>query len=270
MKHNRSTLLGGLVLAAALAVFIVAQAWGAQASPAPAIQAPTAFPTPTPNANGVVIYVVQEGDTAWRIAAVAGISLEELYALNGLKSTDFLTPGMQLTLARLNPTQAPAAATAVPPTLTPTPEGGTADICVLLFVDENGSASLDDGEVPLSGGQVSVADSGGGVVGDVATTDDPEGHCFTGLEKGDYNVSAAVPAGYNPTTSMNTPVRIAPGDVSYVEFGAQPSAALAGDDASDSQRSLLLGLLGISFLVAAGALGYIASRYNRRSPMSLR
>ncbi len=262
-------LLGGWALAAALAVFMAIQASGAE-PPAPALQAPTAFLTPTPNANGNVIYVVQEGDTAWRIAAVAGISLEELYALNGLKSTDFLTPGMQLTLAKLSPTQPPAAETSASPTLTPTPVGGTADICVLLFVDQNGNASLDEGEPPLSGGQVSVANTGGSVVGDESTTDDPEGHCFVGLEMGDYNVSAAVPAGYNPTTSMNTPVRIAPGDVSYVEFGAQPSAALGGDNTGDSQRSLLLGILGVSFLVAAGALGYIASRYNRRSPMSLR
>jgi hypothetical protein len=263
-------LLGGWALAAALAVLLVGRAWGAEAPAEPALQAPTAFPTPTPNANGEVIYIVQEGDSPWRIAAVAGISLEELYALNGLKSTDFLTPGMQLTLARLSPTQPPAADTSIPPTLTPTPVGGTADICVLLFVDQNGNASLDEGEPPLPGGQVSVADTSGTVVGDQATTDDPAGHCFTGLEKGDYNVSAAVPPGYNPTTSMNTPVRIAPGDVSYVEFGAQESAALAGDSSGDSQRSLLLGILGISFLVAAGALGYIASRYNRRSPMSLR
>lgn len=262
-------LLGACAVAAILAVMLSAQAWGAEPA-APHLQAPTAFPTPTPNENGNVIYVVQEGDTAWRIAAVAGISLEELYALNGLKSTDFLTPGMQLTLARLGPTQPPAADTSVPPTLTPTPEGGTADICVLLFIDQNGNASLDDGEPPLANGQISVANIGGTVVGDQATTDDPEGHCFTGLEKGDYNVSAAVPAGYNPTTSMNTPVRIAPGDVSYVEFGAQASAALGGDSTGDSQRSMLLGILGISFLVAAGALGYIASRYNRRSPMSLR
>ena len=263
-------LLGGCAVAVVLAVVLSAQAWGAEPY-APHLQAPTAFPTPTPNENGNVIYVVQEGDTAWRIAAVAGISLEELYALNGLKSTDFLTPGMQLTLAKLSPTQPPAAAaTSVEPTLTPTPDTGTADICVLLFVDQNGNASLDEGEPPLAGGQISVANTIGTVVGDQATNDDPEGHCFTGLEKGDYNVSAAVPAGYNPTTSMNTPVRITPGDVSYVEFGAQASAALGGDTAGDSQRSLLLGILGISFLVAAGALGYIASRYNRRSPMSLR
>jgi hypothetical protein len=270
MSNHRSMLLSGLGLTAVLVGLMAAQAVGAQAS-APALQAPTAFPTPTPDDNGNVIYVVQDGDTPWRIAAVAGISLEELYALNGLKSTDFITPGMRLTLAKLSPTGTPAPAeTSAPPTLTPTPVGGTADICVLLFVDENGNASLDEGEPALAGGQISVADTSGSVVGDVSTTSDTQGHCFSGLEMGDYNVSAAVPAGYNPTTSMNTPVRIAPGDVSYVEFGAQPSAALGGDSSGDSQRSLLLGILGISFLVAAGALGYIASRYNRRSPMSLR
>ncbi len=247
------------------------QPLAAEARPAPALQAPTAFPTPTPDQNGNVIYVVQDGDTAWRIAAVAGITLEQLYALNGLQATDFLTPGMRLTLAKISPTETPSPEAAVAgPVATATPERGTADICVMLFVDQNGNAMLDEGETPLPGGQVSVASASGSLVGDVSTTDDPAGYCFSDLNIGDYNVSAAVPPNYNPTTSMNTPVRLAPGDISYVEFGAQPSAALAGNDSGGGQGSWLLGLLGVAFLLAAGVLGYVAARYNRRSPMSLR
>jgi LysM domain/SdrD B-like domain len=253
----------------------VAWSWAsplaAAAQPAPALQAPTAFPTPTPDQNGNVIYVVQEGDTAWRIAAVAGITLEQLYALNGLQSTDFLTPGMRLTLAKISPTATAAPeAGATAPVPTVTPERGSADICVMLFVDQNGNAMLDEGEVPLAGGQVSVANAVGSLVGDQSTTDDPAGYCFTNLNIGDYNVSAAVPPNYNPTTSMNTPVHLSPGDVSYVEFGAQPSAALSGGDSGGGQGSWVLGLLGVAFLLAAGVLGYIAARYNRRGPMSLR
>ncbi len=243
---------------------------------APLNQPPTPFPTPTPNERGEIIYTVQEGDTAWRIAALAEISLEELYALNGLQPTDFITPGLQLLLG----TSGPPEPTAVPgleasPTavaLTPTPIFGTGEICVMLFLDENGDARQDENELPLPGGRVSVADASGGVSGEETTNDDPEGFCFTELENGDYNVSAAVPDDYNPTTALNVPVRLQPGDIKFVEFGAQASAAIGGGiDQADDPRSTVLGVLGVVLLGAAGALAYFAARYNRRrSPMSLR
>lgn len=246
----------------------------------PAAQAPTPFPTPTPNAAGEIIYEVQEGDTAWRIAAIAGISLEELYALNGLETTDFITPGMRLVLGTGGPslpTADPASeptATALEPT--PTPEQGSGEICALLFEDVNGNARLDENEAALAGGQVSVVDANGQLAGEGTTEAQAAGTeliglCFTDLEEGDYNVSGAVPEGFNPTTSMNAPVRLDPGQVKYVEFGAQASAAAGGGiDQGGDDTSMLLGLVGVFFLVAAGGLGYMAARYNRRSPRSLR
>lgn len=71
-------LVGGLFLAAVAFPHPVAVDAGLDA------QAPTPFPTPTPNADGEILYTVKEGDTPWRVAAIAGITLEELYALNGL------------------------------------------------------------------------------------------------------------------------------------------------------------------------------------------
>ena len=139
----------------------------------PAAQAPTPFPTPTPNAAGEIIYEVKEGDTAWRVAAIAGISLEELYALNGLESTDFITPGMRLVLGTGGPSL-PTADPASEPTVTaleptPTPEQGTGEICALLFEDVNGNARLEEDEAALAGGQVSVVDANGQLVGEGAT-----------------------------------------------------------------------------------------------------
>jgi hypothetical protein len=270
-----------LVWAAALACAVLA--FGAVfASPAaPALQqAPTPFPTPTPNEAGDIIYVVQPGDTAWRIAAIADISLEELYALNGLQPTDFLTEGTRLLLGKGGPTR-PTAIPGAEPTATqiapsPTPVEGTGQICGLLFEDSNGNAQLDSTEPALAGGQVSIADAGGGLAGESTTQAEPAGadltgSCFDGLEQGDYNVSAAVPEGFNPTTSMNAPVRLQPGETKYVEFGAQPSAALAGAaETGENGTSTLLGVVGVVFLLAAGALAYYAARWNRRSPRSLR
>lgn len=240
-------------------------------------QAPTPFPTPTPNADGEVLYTVKEGDTAWRVAAIAGISLEELYALNGLQDTDFLRVGQQLLLGRVQPQQPTPDPDQAPtqPGPTATPDQGSGEICALLFEDSNGNGRLDDSETPLTGGQVSVADGSGQVVGESATTEqivDEEliGECFAGLEQGDYNVSGAVPEGYNPTTSMNTPVRLRPGEVNFVEFGAQASAAAAESPTQGSGRSTLLGLLGVALLVAAGGLGYYATSYGRSSSRRFR
>lgn len=236
---------------------------------------PTAFPTPTPGPDGTIIYIVKEGDTLWRIAAIAGMKPEELAALNGMQVNDYLTVGMKLILGLggpAEPTAGPGAfpsPTPIPPT--PTPVFGTGEICVLLYVDDNGNGRREEGEAPLDQGQVSVAVATGELAGEHQTTTDPEGYCFTDLQNGNYNVSAAAPADYNPTTSMNLPVSLKPGDIHYVEFGAQPSAALhEPPPTGGEQRSLLLGILGVVLLLAAGGLGYAATRTGRGKPLSLR
>jgi hypothetical protein len=171
-----------------------------------------------------------------------------------------------------NPTTAPGAAaspTAIPDT--PEPQTGVGEICVLLFIDANGDARIDEGEAALAQGQVSVADVSGDEVGERTTDDNLEGFCFTEIENGEYNVSAAIPPDFNPTTSMNVPVRVNPGDIKFVQFGAQPSAVLAEQTPeSGGDRSSLLGLLGVVLLLAAGALGYYASRYGREARRTLR
>jgi hypothetical protein len=235
---------------------------------------PTSFPTPTPGPDGRILYTVQPGDSLWRIAAIAGRSVEELAALNGMLVDDFLSPGMVLVLGLggpVAPTAAPItpAATQVAPTATPL--FGTGEVCVLLFVDANGNARLDEGELPLPDGRVTIVDIGGFVAGEHTTDETPEGHCFAGLENTDYNVSAAVPPGYNPTTAMSLPLRLQPGEVKSVEFAAQPGGALQGDIPPEERaRSTALGILGVVLVAGAGALAYYASRLGRRTPMSLR
>jgi hypothetical protein len=230
----------------------------------------TAFPTPTPGPDGRIIYIVQPGDDFWSIAAIAGISLEELYALNGIQSSDFAIPGTELVLGFAGPVEPTAEVgaqitpTSVEPTATPI--FSTGEICVLLFLDENGNARLDDGEVGLSGGQISIVDVSGVVAVEAQTGENPEGQCFPDLEAGEYNVSAAVPQEYNATTSMSLPLRLIAGDIKYVQFGAQPSAAISDQNLDrGGSGSLWLGIFGIFMLLAAGGLAYYASRYSRRS-----
>lgn len=258
-----SLLIAGMVLA-------VGKQANANSAYAPELQ-PTPFPTPTPGPDGRIIYIVKEDDSFWVIAAIAGISLDELYALNGIQPGDFAVPGMELVLGLagpVEPTSIPGAAMSpTPASPTSTPEFSTGEICVLLFLDSNGNARLDEGELGLAAGQISIVDVSGVVAVEASTGENPEGQCFEDLETGDYNVSAAVPEEYNPTTSMSLPLRLIAGDIKYVQFGAQPSAAIS-DKIPDQggSGSLLLGIFGILLLLAAGGLAYYASRYSRRSP----
>jgi hypothetical protein len=236
------------------------------------------FATPTPGPDGKIIYIVKQDDTLWVIAARAGLTVEQLRALNGIQANDFITPGMKLILGLGGPAQPTQGAAGppspTPPPLTATPAFGTGEMCALLFDDVNGNGRLDVGEPPLAGGQVSIADATGKVAAEFTTkaeldaNGDPQSQCVPDLPSGDYNVSAAVPAEYNPTTSMNVPVRLDPGDTRYVEFAAQASSAIASG--AGGSRSTILGLLGLVLLVVAGGLGYYASRFGRRSPRSLR
>lgn len=250
-----------LLSAVALGLAWLTIAATSAAAPALVLQ-PTPFDTPTPNAAGDIVYIVQEGDSPWRIAAIAGMTVEELMALNGFESGDFISPGMELVLGSVASTATPAATAT--PTLAPEEMTGTGEICVLLFLDENGNARLDEGETALPDGQVSVADRQGSLAGELTTGEEPEGHCLTDLEGGDYNVSAAVPPNYNPTTTMNIPVRLEPGDIKFVQFGGQPSGAIASVPRPEGSGTTLLGVIGLAMLGGAGLLGYLAFRSGRR------
>ncbi len=267
----------GLALAGAQGALASVQAGPIERPPAQ----PTAFPTPTPRSDGRIVYIVQEDDTLWRIAAIAGLSLEELMALNGIQPGDFLTPGTELFLGTASPRGAEgqdsdvqAGPTEIP--LTPTPIVGTGDICVLLFEDINGDGRLDEGEPALAGGQISVVALTGDMVGEYTTEAldleiAPVGYCFEELRNGDYNVSAAVPPNYNPTTGLNVPVSLSPGEIQYLQFGAQPSSVIGGSNGgSGGGRSSLLGVVGLALLAAAGGLAYYAARMSRRKPSSFR
>lgn len=271
-----------LLLTILLILFIVLGALAALPARAAAYRAyalqPTPFPTPTPRGDGRIIYIVQEGDSPWRIAAIAGISVEELMSRNGLQTNDFISPGMELELGLAGPaipTSAPLEVfTPTPLSVTATPEVGTGEICVALFLDQNGNGRREETEPPLAEGKVSVADVNGVVAGEHTTIFDlenPDGFCFTDLQNGDYNVSAAVPPEHNPTTAMNLPVRLEPGQITYVQFGAQPgSASLDQLGDGGGGRSTLLGFLGLLLLIAGGGLGFYAVRLRRGAPRSLR
>lgn len=235
------------------------------------LQAPTPFPTPTPLPDGRIIYVVQPGDTPWRIAAIAGITVEQLYALNNLTKEDVLRPGQALLLGYALPgfpTPTPGPSPTPSPLLpTPTKVPGFGTICVFLYHDGDGNGMYDeDTEVYLAGGTVSIRDRRGQIT-QTATTRDDEAVCFENVPVDMYSVSIGVPQGFNPTTRTYQDVQVLAGNTVYVSFGAQPGRGQDVQPKTPENPSLptWVGVVGLGFLVAGGGLWWMAFRLRQRS-----
>lgn len=98
------------------------------------------LPPPTPTLPAV--HVVQEGETLWTIAAIHGMTLDELLTINGLQRGAVLLPGDQVKLREPDPptdvpTETPTAteppaptetATPIPASATPPPASATAPV----------------------------------------------------------------------------------------------------------------------------------------------
>ncbi len=252
--------------------------------------APTNFPTPTAGADGNIIYIVQDGDTMWRIAAVAGMTVEQLKALNGL-TTDIVVVGQRLTLGtgtggapaatdtpaggegegtpseeatvEASPTSAaPEAATAtVAPAGTEISAVTTGEVCVMLYDDSNGDGTRGTGEGLLAGGMFHLVDaSSGSAAGDYTTDGASEPFCFQDLASGNYSVEVTIPDGFNATTATTFALPLTPGGTANLEFGAQSGDGSTGGNSDSSQRlrTALFGAAGIIFLLmAAGVAGFL-------------
>jgi len=260
----------------------------------PALAAPdpqyTPIATPTPGPDGRIIYIVQEGDTLWRISAITGITLDELRRLNNLAEGDIIAPGDNLLLglggpSNIQPTEGPAPS----PTSdlpTPTPLVGVGVLCISVFEDTNGDALRQDEELDLDGSAISINNragtitlsqgEGGGLVPrcyeDVVlgiydipgTTAECLSivQCALELDQGEYNISVGVPEGYNATTSLNHQITLAAGFQEFLDFGAQPNAETVAEapviPEGGEGRSPLLAIIGVVLLVIGIALGAVA------------
>jgi len=250
----------------------------AQASPSAQVQ----FPSPTPGADGRIIYIVQAGDSCFRIQALYGITVDQLRGLNPqLDENCTLVVGDELMLgiggpAALSPTPGPSP-TPEPPTATPTPPAGTTEICVLLYDDLNGDALRQETEVGIENGAVSVGNTAGTFSETKATvsqidpdTLEPVQTCFTDVPEGEYNISVAVPENYNPTTELTYTFSIRAGDIAFVPFGAQSQAETGAETAPENSGgrspSPIFGILGGLLLLGGLGLGWYA--YQQRKPAS--
>ena len=219
--------------------------------------------TPTPQADGRIVYIIKENDTCISIALLMGISEQELRELNNLAAEDcqFLFVGSEL-LIGIQAEDTPVPTSEAPLEPTATPFRGNGSVCVYLFDDENGNALAEEGELPLAGGAVSVTNRLNTVNLTGTTDGSGEPLCFSDIPEGDYNISVAIPEGYNPTTVMNYALAVGAGEVSTVDFGAQPGSGLRPAISEDSPSVLLLGL-GIFFIAAGIGLWFYVRRMQR-------
>ncbi len=234
--------------------------------------------TPTAGPDGRILYIAQPGDNCIRIAALSGITVEQLRQLNSQKideNCSNIIPGQEYLIAVISlegtPTAGPSP-TPAPPTFTPTPFTGTTEICVLLFDDMNGDALRQETEPAVAGGAVSVTEINGkySAAQETVVPADPaayQGICFTDVPEGSYNITMGIPDNYNPTMELTASLDVKAGDRDFVDFGIQSKAVVAdvaaAEEPQTQNRSPLLGIVGGLFLLAGAALGYYAWRSSR-------
>ncbi len=242
-------------------------------------QAQATFQTPTPNAEGQIIYTVQEGDTCTRIFLLTGVTIDEIITLNNLDAECSLIPSQNLLLGTVEPQPATPVGPVPTPTRpgpTPTPFEGSAQLCVVLFEDLDGNQMRSEGEFYLRGGVVSVNNRAGTYSETMETiggdpnlfaiecfaADCVEFQCFEDIPEGNYNLSMGVPEGYIATTSLNVAVEVTAGDTILIDFGAQPSSQIVVEDSSEvgQDRSPLLLAIGLILLASGAGLTFFFIR----------
>jgi hypothetical protein len=261
------------ILSSLFLTFLLLASFALTAQASPSAQLPQ-YTTPTPGADGQIIYIVQEGDTCLRIQLLMGVPVAQLRALNKLDENCTLSAGIPLVIGIGGPAgQAPTAGpapTATPGVPTPTPLPGFASVCILLYDDVNGDSLRQDIELTIADGAVSLSGASGQFSEARPTIAGSDPVCFENVPKGNYNISAAAPEGYYPTTQQTYTLEVLPGSEYYVDFGAQKSdnvIDLPGETVTEN-RSGVLGIVGGVLLLLGLGLGIYSWRvFGRKPPM---
>jgi len=220
--------------------------------------------TPTALPDGRILYHVQEGDTCTGVSLRMGVSIDQLVLLNGIRGDCTLIAGTDILIATVEPqpTDSGPAPTETALFPSPTPFAGYGEVCVRLFDDLNGNARMEETELSISGGAISLTDQSGQISETGMTQSSPV--CFLELPEGSYSISMGVPEGYNPTTRTSYTLEVRAGDQSVLDFGAQISAAAQPLPPSEGGRSPMMGILGgLVLLVGAGLAVYARFIYRK-------
>jgi LPXTG-motif cell wall-anchored protein len=256
---KRFSMVFSLALMAALLLSLPQQATAG-------VLAQALYQTPTPGPDGRIIYVVKAGETCLSISLMTGVSLEQLRSLNNLKAECVIRSGQQLLLGLAGPVDATAtpgpAPTATPVLPSATPFIGTGEICIVTFEDVNGSSVRDPAEKVIPDSAISVSDRSGKVSLTGVTTSADAPVCFKDVLEGEYNISVAVPQGYNPTTVTNTALQLKAGDQVSQKSAPPPTMTTPLSTGGETQ-SPLLGIIGILLLLIGGGLGVYVWRMKK-------
>jgi hypothetical protein len=229
------------------------------------VSAQAQLPTPTAQPDGRIIYIAQPGDSWWIIAVKNNTSEDALYQLNNTTPDDPIVEGQKVLIGIVTPTEVPTAApfTPTPNILTPVVHG-SGEICAVLFDDVNGNSSHETDEPFLANGAISIVDTTGQINKTGATTAGPDPICFADMPEGDYNLSVAIPEGFNATTSMNAPLKLLAGDKSTMNFGAQSKTAAVGETGNTSSgRNPVVAIVGGIFILGGIGVGIYFLRQRR-------
>ncbi len=231
-------------------------------SAAPNTQA--ALPTPTAQPDGRIIYIAQPGDSWWIISVKTGVTENELYLLNNSKPDDVINEGQQILLGVITATPEPPVSdvTPTPNILTPAVKG-YGEVCIALFEDVNGDSVRQEEETLLGEGAISLVDQAGQINENAKTTAGTDAVCFTDIPEGNYNISVAIPGGYNPTTSMNAPLKLLAGEVSTMNFGAQSNSQAQPVSPGEGGRNPILGIFGGILILGGIGMGVFFLRPKR-------
>jgi LysM repeat protein len=217
-------------------------------APAPAAAPASIGPSPTPDAEGNIYAQVQPGDSIWAIAARAGLTLDEILALNNLGRDDFVHTGDLLLIGNAEPPPAEADAAAEEaaaesenadeatpePVATPVDEASAegiamieqaesgVGICLKAYDDVNQNGIHDGGEALRPAVAFTIAD-GQAVVSNYVTDGSSEPFCIQGLEPGDYNVTRSNLPEEVLTTPGDWAVSLTDGGALNLEFGSYVS-----------------------------------------------
>jgi len=264
MKLIRSLFLVFGVVAAVLILSIT-----------PVFQSPASaqvyYYTPTAEANGNVYYVVKSGDTCDTISLLNNVPLETLRSLNqlDLDKCRFLQIGQKLLLTTVPTPVVTIGPAPTPTSMLPTPEPikGYGTICVYLYNDVNGNAMAEETEITdtgLAGGAISVASVAGDYNKTGTSISTGDAVCFKDAPEGEYNVSIAIPDGYNATASQNYTIFLKAGDTSTIDFSAQASSSLS-TVSGEGGGSVLLAVVGGLFILGAIGLGLYVRYFMHRN-----
>jgi hypothetical protein len=256
------------ILLSSVFLIFLGLTWISSGVQAATVDPQTGYPSPTPQGNGQIIYIVQAGDSCEQISILYGVSLDYLRNTNQLNANCDLREGQKLQLgtggpSSASPTPGPSLVpTAVPPTATPG-ISGNAQVCVLVYNDANGDGLRQTSEVAIADAAISLTSLDGVTSQTLTSVINPDatvyqGMCFSNVPIGKYNVSAAAPEGYNPTINSTTSVEVAAGDIAYIAFGAQIKTS-AEPSLPGNKRSPLLGIIGVAVLLAGIGMGIYVS-----------